>query len=49
MENSLMLVVEDEPEISVIIVSYLEAAGFRTILAGGGDMAFCSGIVILVT
>jgi two-component system response regulator AdeR len=40
MENSLILVVEDEPEISVIIVSYLKAAGFRTILAGDGDMAF---------
>jgi len=40
MENSLILVVEDEPEISVIIVSYLEAAGFRTVQAGDGDMAF---------
>lgn len=40
MENSLILVVEDEPEISVIIVSYLEAAGFRTIWASDGDVAF---------
>jgi two-component system response regulator AdeR len=33
-------VVEDEPEITVIVVSYLEAAGFRTIQAGDGDLAY---------
>ncbi|MBL4673545.1 MAG: response regulator transcription factor [Arenicella sp.] len=36
MNNSLILVVEDEPEISEIIVSYLEAAGFRTLQASDG-------------
>jgi two-component system response regulator AdeR len=40
MNNSLILVVEDEPEITVIIVSYLEAAGFRTVQAADGDLAF---------
>jgi two-component system response regulator AdeR len=40
MNNSLILVVEDEPEITVIVVSYLEAAGFRTIQAGDGDLAY---------
>lgn len=32
--------VEDEPEISAIIASYLEAAGFRTIQAFDGDLAY---------
>ncbi|MFT5420499.1 MAG: two-component system response regulator AdeR [Candidatus Endobugula sp.] len=40
MNNSLILVVEDEPEISTIIVSYLEAAGFRTLQAGDGELAY---------
>ena len=40
MNNSLILVVEDEPEITIIVVSYLEAAGFRTIQAGDGDLAY---------
>ena len=40
MNNSLILVVEDEPEISAIIVSYLEAAGFRTIQAFDGELAY---------
>lgn len=40
MNNSLILVVEDEPEISEIIVSYLERAGFRTIQAADGALAY---------
>jgi two-component system response regulator AdeR len=36
MNNSLVLVAEDEPEISEIIVSYLERAGFRTVRAIDG-------------
>jgi two-component system response regulator AdeR len=40
MNNSLILVVEDEPEITIIVTSYLEAAGFRTIQAGDGDLAY---------
>jgi two-component system response regulator AdeR len=40
MKNSLILVVEDEPEISEIIVSYLEGAGFRTIQAADGVSAY---------
>jgi two-component system response regulator AdeR len=40
MNNSLILVVEDEPEISEIIVSYLERAGFRTIQAMDGVLAY---------
>jgi two-component system response regulator AdeR len=39
MRNALVLVVEDEPEISEIIISYLERAGFRTIRAVDGDLA----------
>jgi two-component system response regulator AdeR len=40
MNNSLILVVEDEPEISAILVSYLEVAGFRTVQAADGDSAY---------
>jgi two-component system response regulator AdeR len=40
MNDSLILVVEDEPEISAIIVSYLEVAGFRTARAGDGVLGF---------
>jgi len=40
MNNSLILVVEDEPEISEIIVSYLEGSGFRTIQAADGVSAY---------
>ena len=40
MNNSLILVVEDEPEISAILVSYLEVAGFRTAQAAEGDIAY---------
>lgn len=37
--NALVLVAEDEPEISNIIVTYLERAGFRTVAAHDGNLA----------
>lgn len=40
MNNALILVVEDEQEISEIIVSYLDNAGFRTIQAADGVLAY---------
>lgn len=39
MDNALILVAEDEPEISNIIVTYLERAGFRTVTANEGALA----------
>lgn len=39
MENALILVVEDEPEIADILVSYLERDGFRAVAAGDGKIA----------
>lgn len=39
MDNALILVAEDEPEISSILVSYLERDGFRTVTAGDGETA----------
>lgn len=39
MDNALILVVEDQPEIATILTSYLERDGFRTITAGDGDLA----------
>ncbi len=39
MDGGLILVVEDEPEIAKILISYLERDGFRTLLAGDGDSA----------
>ena len=39
MDNAFILVVEDEPEISNIIVAYLERAGFRTVTANDGELA----------
>ncbi|MGH6615772.1 response regulator [Sphingomonas sp.] len=39
MENALILIVEDEPEIARILQSYLERDGFRTVCAGDGDIA----------
>ncbi|WP_109355848.1 response regulator [Sphingorhabdus sp. EL138] len=38
MENSLILVAEDEREISAILVSYLEREGYRTVTAADGDI-----------
>ncbi len=39
MENALILVVEDQPEIAKILTSYLERDGFRTVTAGDGEVA----------
>lgn len=39
MNNALVLIAEDEPEISQIIATYLERAGFRTATASDGDIA----------
>jgi two-component system, OmpR family, response regulator AdeR len=39
LENALILVVEDQPEIATILTSYLERDGFRTVTAGDGDLA----------
>jgi two-component system, OmpR family, response regulator AdeR len=38
MENALILVAEDEPEISNILTSYLERDGFRTVTASDGEI-----------
>lgn len=39
LNNALILIVEDEPEIAAILVSYLERDNFRTVTAGDGDVA----------
>lgn len=39
MDNALILVVEDEPEIAAILTSYLERDNFRTVTAADGDTA----------
>ncbi len=39
MDNALILVAEDEPDISKILTSYLERDGFRTVTAGDGEVA----------
>ena len=39
MENALILVVEDEPQIARILRSYLEREGFRTVAAEDGEVA----------
>lgn len=39
LENSLILIVEDEPKIAEILIAYLEREGFRTICAGDGETA----------
>lgn len=38
-ENALILVAEDDPEITEILVAYLERAGLRTVTAGDGVLA----------
>jgi two-component system response regulator AdeR len=35
----LVLIVEDEPEIASVLSAYFERDGFRTVVAGDGDMA----------
>ncbi|KAA9361528.1 MULTISPECIES: response regulator [Ochrobactrum] len=39
MENSLVLIVEDEPDIAHILSAYLEREGYRTVRAGDGETA----------
>ncbi|QWK81356.1 response regulator [Ochrobactrum sp. BTU1] len=39
MENSLILIVEDEPDIARILSAYLESEGFRTVRAADGETA----------
>jgi two-component system, OmpR family, response regulator AdeR len=39
MDNALILVAEDEPEIASILISYLERDSFRTVTAGDGETA----------
>ena len=39
MDNALVLIVEDEPQIAEILVTYFERAGFRTVTAGDGETA----------
>ncbi len=39
MENALILIVEDEPQISRILCSYLEREGYRTVTAQDGEVA----------
>lgn len=39
MDNALILVAEDEPEIAAILTSYLERDNFRTVTAADGDTA----------
>ncbi|OYR07902.1 response regulator [Brucella grignonensis] len=38
-ENSLVLIVEDEPEIAQILSAYLEREGYRTVRAADGETA----------
>lgn len=37
--SALILIVEDEPEIALVLSRYLEAAGYRTVAARDGDQA----------
>ena len=39
MDNALILIAEDEPDIAHILTSYLERDGFRTVIASDGDTA----------
>jgi two-component system, OmpR family, response regulator AdeR len=39
MENALILIVEDEPQIAEILEAYFTREGFRTVRAGDGDTA----------
>ncbi|MFN9281568.1 MAG: response regulator transcription factor, partial [Betaproteobacteria bacterium] len=39
MDNALILIVEDEPQIADILVAYFAREGFRTVTAGNGDLA----------
>ena len=37
LDNALILIVEDEPQIADILVAYFAREGFRTVTAGDGD------------
>jgi two-component system, OmpR family, response regulator AdeR len=39
MENALIMIVEDEPQISEVLEAYFQREGFRTITARNGDIA----------
>jgi two-component system response regulator AdeR len=39
LDNALILIVEDEPQIADILVAYFAREGFRTVTAGNGDLA----------
>lgn len=39
MENALILIVEDEPQIADILAAYFAREGFRTVTAGDGELA----------
>jgi two-component system response regulator AdeR len=39
LDNALILIVEDEPQIADILVAYFAREGFRTVTAGDGDLA----------
>jgi two-component system, OmpR family, response regulator AdeR len=45
-DNALILVAEDEPEIARILTSYLERDGFRTVTAGDGETALMHHAVL---
>ncbi|WP_434058458.1 response regulator [Coralliovum pocilloporae] len=38
LDNALILIVEDEPDISSILEAYFQREGFRTVCAGDGEM-----------
>jgi two-component system, OmpR family, response regulator AdeR len=46
MDNALILVAEDEPQIAAIVTSYLERDGFRTVTAGDGDTALVHHLML---
>lgn len=46
MDNALILVAEDEPEIARILTSYLERDGFRTVTAGDGEAALMHHLML---
>ena len=46
MDNALILVAEDEPEIARILTSYLERDGFRTVTASDGETALMHHLML---
>jgi two-component system, OmpR family, response regulator AdeR len=45
-DNALILVAEDEPEIAQILTSYLERDGFRTVTAADGETALMHHLML---